>query len=137
MKNKSVRILDAALFALTLVFFIGTCSFLKPCAAHEDGWMTCHWAGQALTGVACLLAVLGCVKLAAGQPAVKRGIAAAMIPTALLAVAVPGGLIDLCMMDMMRCRSVTRPGAIVFGVLIAALALANVLTLARAERRAQ
>ena len=137
MKSKSARILDVVLFALCAVYFVGTMTFLRPCAAHEDGsWMTCHWAGQALTGVACLMAVLSCVKLALNRAGVKLGIAVSMVPAALLAIGVPGTLIHLCVMDTMRCRAVMRPGAIVFGVLIAALSVVDALVLARAEKRA-
>ena len=136
MNKKRLVIPDVILFALCAVYFIGTMTFLKPCATHDDGsWMTCHWAGQALVGLSCALAVLSALKLAFSSAQVRLGIAIATIPSAVLAVFIPGQLISLCMMNSMRCHSVMRPGATVFGVLIAAISLIDALMLARAAKR--
>ena len=137
MKKKSLPIVEIALFALTLLYFIGTLTFLSPCGPKEDGgFMTCHWAGQALKGVSCLMAAIAAMALAARNAAAKRGLMTALVPAGVLAALVPGRLIGLCMMNSMTCQAVTRPAALVFGLLIAALALADALRLARSERQA-
>ena len=136
MNKKRLVIPDVILFVLCAGYFIGTMTFLKPCAAHDDGsWMNCHWAGQALLGLSCALAVMSALKLAFTDAQVRLGIAIASIPAAILAVFLPGQLIGLCMMNSMRCQSVMRPGATVFGILIAAISLIDALMLARAAKR--
>ena len=136
MKQRTFRIMDIAQLALTIVFAVGAFTFLKPCAAHDDGsWMTCHWAGEAVKGLACLLALMGAMKLCVRKPGAKLGLSLAAVPTAILTCLIPGGLIGLCMMNTMRCRSVMKPGALVFGVLIAALSAVDAILLARADKR--
>jgi len=65
MKDKTSHLFDIALFALACLYFIGTRTFLRPCLnPMENGmWMTCHWAGQALSGLACVLAVTAAMRL--------------------------------------------------------------------------
>ena len=135
MKDKGFRIWDIASIALSALFLVGTLTFMKPCAAHEDGsWMSCHWAGQALMGIAALLTALSVMKCVVRGTGAKRGLALSMIPAALLAALLPGSLIDLCMMDTMRCHQVTQPGATVFGCLIAAISLADFALLRHMEK---
>ena len=52
------RIIPAIiLFVIAIVIAIGSQTFLSPCI-HEDGsFGTCHWAGQAVLGLGCVLAV--------------------------------------------------------------------------------
>ena len=137
MKKKSLPIVEIALFALTLLYFIGTLTFLSPCGPKEDGgFMTCHWAGQALKGVSCLMAAIAAMALAARNAAAKRGLMTALVPAGVLAALVPGRLIGLCMMNSMTCRAVTQPAALVFGLAVAVLALIEAIRLLRAERQA-
>ena len=135
--RKKPPVFEIVLFALCAVYFIGALTFLFPCGPKEDGsFMTCHWAGQALRGVSCLMAVVAALALATRNDAARRGLVTALIPAGALTAALPGRLIGLCMMNSMTCQAVTRPAALVFGLLIAALALADALRLARSERQA-
>ena len=44
------------LFVFSVVELIGIRTFFAPCGPKEDGsWMSCHWAGQAVTGTAAVL----------------------------------------------------------------------------------
>ena len=134
MKGKAIRIWDIATLALSALYLTGTLTFLQPCAAHDDGsWMNCHWAGRVLVCIGVLLVLLAILKCIVGAPGMKRGLALATAPVALLAILVPGPVISLCMMDTMRCRAVMRPGALVFGILIAAASLFDFALSARAE----
>ena len=131
MKNKKINIKagDIVLFILCLVFMIGIRTFFSACGPKEDGsFMTCHWAGQALSGLAAALLVQSVIHTAVPNPAIKAGVSLAMIPTALVSLILPGNLIHLCMMDSMHCNAVMKPCAIVLSALItaAALAAANV-----------
>ena len=96
-----------ALVALGLAVAIGSQTFLGPCV-HEDGsFGACHWAGRALTGMGALLAMEGL--LAAILERGRFGLCLASALTSALGFFLPGGLIDLCKMDTMRCRMLMQP----------------------------
>lgn len=119
-KNKSSnRVSEILLLALSAFFLIGMLTFLGPCGPKDDGtWMTCHWAGQALKGVAAVWLVISVLHLLVKDPKAKMGLSLAAIPTALLGAILPGNLIGLCMMNTMRCHSVMRTSAIILSVLV-------------------
>ncbi|MBO5574333.1 MAG: DUF4418 family protein, partial [Clostridium sp.] len=51
-----IRATDIALTIISFLFLIGTKTIFGPCGPKEDGsFMTCHWAGQALFGIACVM----------------------------------------------------------------------------------
>ena len=100
--NRRFGVCDILLPLAALLFLLGLLFVFSPCGAKEDGgWMSCHWAAQALKGVAALALVL--------------------------ALLIPGRLIGLCMMASMRCRSLMAPAVTVFSVLLLALALLDLL----------
>ena len=117
------------LLALTaLLFLLGLLFVFAPCGPKEDGgWMTCHWAGQALKGTAVLELVLALAHLIPAPAERKIGLDLALAATAVLAHLIPGRLIGLCLMASMRCRSVMTPSVTVFSALLAALALLDLL----------
>ncbi|WP_315265747.1 DUF4418 family protein, partial [Selenomonas noxia] len=57
---------------------------------------------------------------------IKCGLAIAMIPVSLLALLLPGHLMDLCMMDQMRCHTVTAPAVTSIALLDMMLAAADI-----------
>ena len=114
---------DAILFVLSAALFAGVLTVFAPCGAKEDGgWMTCHWAGNAVAGVAAVLTALVIMRLFVKDTKARLGLSAAMIPAALLSALFPGRLISLCMMPAMRCRAVMSPAVTVLSVLIIAAA---------------
>ena len=118
-RNRSIGVSDIILLVLSVVFLIGILTFFAPCSPRDDGsWMTCHWAGQAVTGIAAVLLVISVIHLVVKDAKVKQGLALAMIPVALFSIILPGNMIDLCMMDTMRCRSVMRPATLIVSVLV-------------------
>ncbi len=129
-KRPAVGVIGYMQAAVSIVYLVGIRTFLAPCGPKDDGsWMVCHWAGQAVTGLAAVLVVLAALRLLLPGPAYRMGVSASMIPVALLGALLPGKLIGLCMMDTMRCHAVTRPGAVVFSVLLAVLSLADLAVL--------
>ena len=59
---------DILLPLLALAFFLGLLFVFGPCGTKEDGgWMTCHWAGQALRGLAGVLLVIALLHLLPGR----------------------------------------------------------------------
>ena len=126
-KTKRYTAGDILLPVLALAFFLGLLFAFGHCGPKEDGgWMSCHWAGQALKGVTAAMLVIALLHLLPGRAELKRGLDLAMVPLALLAL-LPGRLIGLCMMASMRCHSVMAPAVTVFSVLILGLSLLDFL----------
>ena len=110
---------DILLPLLALTFFLGLLFVFGPCGPKEDGgWMTCHWAGQALRGLAGALLVIALLHLLPGRAELKMGLDLATLPLSVLALLLPGRLIGLCTMASMQCRSIMRPAVTVFAVLL-------------------
>ena len=58
-KKWKIKLTDVLLLLASGAFLVGMRTFLAPCAQQADGkWMVCHWAGEALTGVAAVLFVI-------------------------------------------------------------------------------
>ena len=110
------------LLAAALVTAVGSQTFLSPCV-HDDGsFGPCHWAGQTLLGLGCVLGVLAvrclCVKRA------RQGVYLSALPVCLMGIMTPGTLIDICHMSTMHCRMVMQPAMII----LFSLALITALT---------
>lgn len=126
--KRNIAISDILLLVLSIAFLIGSRTVFLPCAAQEDGsWMTCHWAGEAVSGLAAVMVVIALLHIIISDAKIKIGLSLAMIPVAILTILVPGTLVHLCMMDTMRCRAVMRPAATVFSVLIIGAAVLDVV----------
>ncbi len=96
---------------LSLVIVTGSQTFLSPCI-HEDGSAgPCHWAGQEMLGLGCVLGVLAVLSLFAKRA--RPGIFLSEIPVCALGILTPGTLISLCRMSTMRCRMVMQPAMII------------------------
>ncbi len=99
------------LLILSLVIVIGSQTFLSPCV-HEDGsFGPCHWAGQALLGLGCVIGILAILSLCVQKA--RLGAYLSALPVCGLGILTPGTLIDLCHMSTMRCRMVMRPAMII------------------------
>lgn len=127
-KTSKVSVMDIVLLVLSLAFFLGILFVFDPCGPKEDGgWMTCHWAGRAVSGVAGAILATSLIHIFAGDCRTKIGLDLAILPMALLSALIPGKLIGLCMMADMRCRAVTAPAVTVFSVLLIAAAVIDLL----------
>ena len=99
------------LLVLSLIITIGSQSFLSPCV-HEDGsFGTCHWAGQALLGLGCVVGILAILSLCVQKA--RLGTYLSALPVCGLGILTPGTLMDLCHMSTMRCRMVMQPAMII------------------------
>ena len=98
------------LLILSLVIVIGSQTFLSPCV-HEDGsFGPCHWAGQELLGLGCVVGILAILSLCVQKA--RLGTYMSALPVCGLGILTPGTLIDLCHMSTMRCRMVMQPAMI-------------------------
>lgn len=119
---------DIAMLVVSIVFCIGIVAFFGPCGPKDDGaWMSCHWAGQAVAGLAAVLVAISVIHAIVPDAKLKQGLAIAAIPVAVLAAVLPGNVIDLCMMSDMRCHAVMQPSALIFSILMIAAAVFDIL----------
>ena len=117
------------LLILSLVIVIGSQRFLSPCM-HEDGsFGPCHWAGQALLGLGCVVGILAILSLCVQKA--RLGTYMSALPVCGLGILTPGTLIDLCHMSTMRCRMVMQPAMIILFSAALLCALVGVVFTAR------
>jgi len=122
----------AILLILAAAAAIGSQSFLAPCI-HDDGsFGACHWAGQALCGLGCALALIAAMCLCLRRA--RFGLYLGAAPVCLLGILTPGTLIDLCRMSTMRCRTVTQPAMIILFSAALVCALAGAALSAKEEK---
>ena len=127
--TKKQLIPAAVLLILSVLIVIGSQSFLKPCV-HEDGsFGPCHWAGQALLGLGCVLGVMAALALAVRRAGF--GLFLGALPVCVLGILTPGTLIDLCHMSNMRCRMVMQPAMIILFAAVLLCALTGAVLSAR------
>ena len=133
-KKRRCGITDILLVVLNLIFFVGIQTVFAPCEARPDGsWMTCHWAGQALIGIAAALLAIAVMHLVIPRAQVKIGLSLAVIPVSVLAFAVPDHLIDLCMMETMHCHTVMEPAVTILSLLNVLLVAADIYVYQKGE----
>ena len=105
---------------ISVLIIIGSQTFLAPCI-HEDGsYGSCHWAGQAILGLGCVLTVLGILALCVKRT--RSGIFLGILPVSIVGILTPGTLIALCRMSTMHCRAVMLPSML---ILLAVAGLAS------------
>ena len=126
MEKKKFPTVEMIQTLFTAALLVSLLTVAEPCGPKADGtWMTCHWAGQTLRGLAVLLLMFAVIRVSVQNTGIRIGMDLASIPTALLATVLPGKMIPLCMMADMQCRSIMRPTILVFSFLIILLAAAD------------
>lgn len=130
MKKRDIAF-GLAVGVLGLVLAVGAQTFARPCVHADGSAAVCAPLKTWLTVEGGLIAVL------AGLSMIRPGAAAQGLAAAggLLAILTPGLLVPICRADTMACRQVTRPTAIVTGVLILIIALWWLALTVRAGRR--
>ena len=113
------------LLIIAAVIAVGSQTFLSPCV-HEDGsFGACHWAGQALLGLSCVLFVQAVLVLCIRSS--RAGAYLSALPVCAMGILTPGMLIDLCHMSTMRCRAVMQPAMIILFSAVFLIALTGFL----------
>ncbi|MBE5808359.1 MAG: DUF4418 family protein [Clostridiales bacterium] len=122
MKNKGIPSLIAALPGAFIA--VGVKTFLHPCI-HEDGSAgACGGAGQMLFWLGIAVAAVAAALAFMRSTRVRIALWAALTVVGVVIMLTPGVIMPLCMMMTMRCQTVTRPAALVLGLLTAVLSLA-------------
>ena len=135
-KYKIANLVGLVLLVVSIIQVLGLKTFFAGCSKRDNGsWMNCRWATQAVIGVSLLLIVMAVMLILVRSTNTKKGIALAMIPTALLNILLPGYLIPLCTSTSMRCHTTMLPAVRIMSLIIAGIALVEVLGLLFAGRR--
>ena len=126
-KKRRTGVTDRLLVLLNLGFLVGMQGVLAPCEMRPDGsWMNCHWAGEALTGIAAVLTVIALMHIVIPRAHIKCGLSLAILPLSVFALILPDHLIDLCMMEHMRCHTVMTPAVTVISLVNILLAAVDI-----------
>jgi len=95
-QKKGIGVCPLLQIVLNAIFFVGIQTIFAPCAPHEDGtWMTCHWAGEALLGIAAVMLVMSLLHLLPLRTGVKGGLGVAGNHRAVGFRKVEGGFVHL------------------------------------------
>ena len=129
--KKEKKICEIVAFVLSAGLTLGVKLLFHACAEGENGWMSCHWAEQAVFGLGLVLTVQSVLLYLGKERRVRQGLALGMLPAAALSFFLPGFLIRLCMMDTMRCHTVLAPSVRI----LSALLLADLIVLLLRERK--
>ena len=115
------KIFGIAELLLGAALAAGSVTLFAACGAHEGKYMACHWAQNAVTLIGAVIALTAFVKILAKDSGVKAGIAFTHFLLAAGTAFIPGRIINICMMDTMRCRTVSKPAVIVTALILAAV----------------
>lgn len=127
--QKNFRSLDLIFSILCILFFLGTIFVFHPCEAKDDGtWMTCHYAGNLISLNSAICAILAIINIFV-KSETKLGLYIANFVISIGTIFIPGTLVKLCMMNDMRCNSITKPCVIIFSIIIALLAFINLIVI--------
>lgn len=125
-KNTKKPVTAILILLVSILFLVGMMTFLSPCGPKEDGtFMSCHQAGMALRILSGAAVIVSAAALF--RPAFARIADILLVIFGIAAIVIPGNIIHLCMMPEMRCRAVMKPGAMVFAILLIALAAADLV----------
>ena len=107
MNQKKIDPIGVLLVLGCILLAVGTKTYFGACEPTETEVMSCHYAEQAVFGLSIVLLIQGVSALFMGldAPNIRKGLCIAMIPTALLAVIIPGYLIPLCDDASMACHT--------------------------------
>lgn len=139
-KSTKNRIVDIIIEVLILLLSAALCVGVKlifhACGQTDEGkWMACHWAEQAVAALGGSMTLTAVMLLCMRKSAVKLGLSLALIPQAAAAALIPNTLINLCMMETMRCHTTMKPAVIVISVITAICAGVCAARNALAEKR--
>ena len=98
---------------------VGPVTLFGACEAHEGKYMACHWAQNAVVLIGSVIVIPALIKLFAKNSGVKAAFAVTHFLLAVGTAFIPGKIINLCMMETMRCHTVFKPAVIVISLILA------------------
>lgn len=121
MKGKNIV---AILIVILGVVMLLIPQFIAPvCPIHDGHIMKCHWMGQAVIGLGCVVAVLGLLMLISKESKVAAAFSISAALVSGLAIAVSTHLIGGCSHHHMSCQMHTIPAVTIVGGILLVLGL--------------
>lgn len=115
------------LIALTPWILFPVCEKTIQTVSGMQAPMKCFWTGKAASGAGGIIAVAGLFMALAASPAVRQGIALALLPVSLFVFLLPLHIIGVCAAETMPCRMGALPALEMLSTLTALAALFTVL----------
>lgn len=124
--NKAQPLVGIIATVLSALLVIGILTFAGPCGVHDDGSVSsCHWASRAILGAGVVLVILSVVRIFERDEGERRGLSLGIALVGGLVAALPSFLIDLCMMQTMRCHIIMKPFALAIGIALLVVGAAD------------
>ena len=127
-----LSIAELLMVILSVLFMIGIRTWFAVCPVMSETIMSCHWAGEVLKALSILLAAVSVIHIICPDWRLKIGIDIPMFCICILTAFIPGGLINLCMMEEMACRSQTKLWTIIISIALIIVILADIIICASA-----
>ena len=113
------NILGIAELLLGGILAVGSFTVFAACGEHEGKYMACHWAQNAVVLIGTVIVITALIKLFAKNSGVKAAFAVTHFLLAVGTAFIPGKIINLCMMETMRCQTVFKPAVLVISLILA------------------
>ena len=106
----------------------GVMTAFTACELKEDGtWMHCHGAQQLVFGLGIAITAVSVIMLFLKKKGIRILLGLANIVLAVVTLAVPGGIVSMCMMADMRCHMVMKPFVILMSIVIIVLTVCSLI----------
>ena len=128
MNTKKISIIDILMVIAAFVLMIGVQSVFSACEVGEESIMACHWAQQAVFAVSIAEVLISLICLGARNRSARLYLSISNAILSVVVIFIPGTLINLCMMDDMRCRSIMRPAVTITAVVMIVICAVNIFT---------
>lgn len=129
MKDRKINIgvTDIVLLVVSLAYLVLLFTAFKACGPKDDGsFMKCQWAWRAVVTTTAVIALNAVIHLAVPNEGIKTGLAIAILTISVANILLVGTINPLCGMETMACRSLTKPGNTVLGIVTAIAAAADI-----------
>ena len=122
-----LAVTDILTFAVSLVYLLGIRLWFPVCEASENGFMSCHWAGEVLKAMSIVLLLISIIHLVVPDEKVKIGMDIPLCCIYALSFCIPGRIIPLCKMAEMSCRRGTQIWTAVIMIVLLLIAIADII----------
>ena len=112
MKKKGLAAGIAELIT-ALILTAGSLTVFGACEAEEGHFMNCHLAQNAVALAGAVLTALSLLRTVLSNGDIRTGLSLGVFALSVSAIFIPKTLINLCMMETMRCHTIFRPAVII------------------------
>lgn len=138
MKNEKIKIsvTDIILLVVSIAYLILLLTVFKACGPKDDGsFMKCQWAWRAVVSTTVVIVINAVIRLLFSDEGIRTGSSIAILTISIQNILLVGTVIPLCGMEDMACRSLTKPGNTVLGIITAIAAIADIAVIALKKKK--